>query len=177
MQLAGPIVTRAQLRNAIVHGALDRPFYGKEDAIDWFAEVHKFNIQDGRDRQNLDVAIQATNHLTPTSAQTTMGDVSDEAMKVREKTFADLPLPLGGPGVEMNETSFKTFGQTTTLTGVDLELSFAILEVLIKMHSMTVTTTNPFDGYFPLQLLVWFLPQVALDKTLVRTGVCVYALR
>ena len=46
-----------------------------------------------------------------------------------------------------------------------------------KKHSMTVTEITPFDGYLPVELLVWFLLQVALDKKLVRTGVCVYALR
>ena len=76
----------------------------------------------------------------------------------------------------MVEQSWKTLGQSTTLTGPEYELTFSILGVLIETHSKTLTTTNPFDGYV-LQLLVWFLLQVALDKKLVRTGVCVYALR
>jgi hypothetical protein len=92
-----------------------------------------------------------------------MGDVCDADLKARDKTFANLPLPPieTRPWVEP----------------LDFELSFAILEVLIKTHSMTVTTTNPFVGYFPLQLLVWFFLQVALDKNVLRTWVCVYALR
>jgi hypothetical protein len=177
MQPLGTAVTKARLRKAILWKALEYPFHGPEDVIDFFAEAYKMDISDGKERQNLDLAIQATTHLTPTSARTAMGDLCDDELKVRGKTCADLPLPPGGPGVEMDEGAFKTFGQTTPLTGVTFELSFAVLEVLIKTHSMTVTTTNPFDGYIPLQLLIWFLLQVALDKKLVRTGVCVYALR
>jgi hypothetical protein len=100
--------TLQALRTAVVHSQIGS----------FYTEVYQLQIQDGRDRQNLDVAIQATNHLTPTSARTTMGDVCDDALKVMENTFADLPLPLGGPGVEMNEKTLKTFGQTSTLTGV-----------------------------------------------------------
>ncbi len=146
-------MTKTKLRNAILQRALDRHFCGNEDVIDYYAEVYKLNIEDGRVRQNLDVAIRAT-----------MGDVCEEAMHVREKMFAESPLPRGGPGVHMDEKALKTFGQTTTLTGEDFELSFAILEVLIRTHSMTVTTTNPFDGPFPLQRFLWFLLLVTLDK-------------
>ncbi len=105
-----------------------------QDLISRYAELCTLDIQDARDRQNLDGAIQATSHLSPTSARSTMGDVCDDALKALEKTFADWPLPPAGPGVEMNEKSLKTFGQTTTLTGVDFGFSVAILDVLIKTH-------------------------------------------
>ena len=170
-------LTKSMLRSSILNGALQRPFYKKEYVIDCYADLYKLNIEDASDRQKLDLAIEATVHLTPTSARTAMGNVCDDNLKARDKTTADLPLPPGGPGVQMDENAFKTLGQTCTLTGAEYELTFSILEVLIKAHSKTVNTTNPFDGYVPLQLLVWFLLQVALDKRLVRTGVCVYALR
>ncbi len=58
----------------------------------------------------------------------------------------------------MDEKYLKTFGQTTTLTGEDFELSFVILEVLIRTHSMTVTTTNPFDLYLSATTVVRVSP-------------------
>ena len=167
-------LTKSMLRSSILNGALQRPFYKKEYVIDCYADLYKLNIEDASDRQKLDLAIEATVHLTPTSTRTAMGNVCDDNLKARDKTTADLPLQPGG---KMDEQSWKTLGQTSTLTGAEYELSFSILEVLIKVHSKTVTMTNPFDGYVPLQLLVWFLLQVALDKKLVRTGVCVHALR
>ncbi len=77
----------------------------------------------------------------------------------------------------MNADPFKTFGQNSTFSGAAFALSYDILTDLYKAHSMTVTATTPFDGYLPVELLVWFLLQVALDQKRVRTGVCVYALR
>ena len=177
MQPAGYKLTKSMLRGSILHGALERPFYGKEYVIDGYADLYKLNIESARDRQNLDLQIEGTSHITPTSARTTMGNVCDDDLKARDKTTADLPLPPGGPGVHMDANAFKSYCQGATFTGPEYELTFSILEVLIKTHSKTLTTTNPFDGYVPLQLLVWFLLQVALDKKLVRTGVCVYALR
>jgi hypothetical protein len=174
MQPSAFHVTKSNLRKSIISGALEQPFFGNEYMIEYYAAQHKFNIEDERDRQNLENAIMATNHITPTSARTHMGNFCDDVLKANDKTPADLPLT---PGVPMVEQSWKTLGQGATFTGPEYELSFSIIEELIKTHSMTVTKTNPFDGYIPLQLLVWFLLQVALDKKLVRTGVCVYALR
>jgi hypothetical protein len=47
---------------------------------------------------------------------------------------------------------------------------------IFDLHKANTTETTAFDGFLPLELVVRFLRQVALDKNLVRTGVSVYAL-
>ena len=49
---------KTELRKAILNKALQDPFFGKEDVIDAFAEAYMLNIENARDRHNLDVAIQ-----------------------------------------------------------------------------------------------------------------------
>ncbi len=97
---AGPTVTTGKLRRAILGGAISKPFCSADQVVDMYATLHKLNVDDGRDRQALDIAISGTTHLT-------------RFLRLR--------------------------------------------------------------GHLPLELVVWFLLQVALDRTLVRTGVCVYA--
>ncbi len=110
--------TKSKLWSSILSGALEKPFYTEEYVIDCYADLHKLNIEDARDRQNLDLAIQGTSHLTATSARTTMGNVCDDNLRARDKTTADLPLQPGG---KMDEKSWKTLGHTSTLTGAEYE--------------------------------------------------------
>ncbi len=61
---------------------------------------------------------------------------------------------------------------TTHLTPTAVRTLMAIVD----LHKANTTETTAFDGCLPPELVVRFLPQVAFDKNLVRTGVCVYAL-
>ena len=177
MQQPGPIVTKSKLRKSILDGGLSLPFFAHEEVITWYAQSEKMDITDARDRLRLDAAIVATGHLSPTAVRTLYGDFCDAKLKTKHKTVADLPLVPAGQGVSMDADAFKTLGQNSTFAGAAFDLSFDILSDLYKDHSMAVTATTHFDGYLPQELVVWFLLQVALDKKLVRTGVCVYALR
>ncbi len=46
---------------------------------------------------------------------------------------------------------------------------------ILDLDKANPTKTTAFDGFLPPELVFRLLLQVALDKNLVRTGVCVYA--
>ena len=94
-----------------------------------------------------------------------MTDVCDVALKDFGKTVNDLPLKPGGVGITMNREEFRILGCTTTLEGPQFNLMFDVLNVLQTRHSAGNT---PFDGYYSIDLVAWYLIKVARDKDLVR---------
>lgn len=89
-----------------------------------------------------------------------------DALKDAGKTVNDMPLKQSGAGVTISEEELKAYARATTFQSPAELAMFAVLSSLFQKYTLS---KDPFDGYVHLNLVVWFLIQVALEKRLVRS--------
>ena len=166
MQSPSLNVTKKKAREAVQEVARNLPFYKPNDVTQGYAKLFKINITEPQVAFDLGESLTQKGYPSGNSIRSTMADVCDKALKDMAKTVTDLPLKVGGPTITMERDEFRNLGCTTTLEGPQFELMFNVLSVLHTRLSADQQT--PFDGYFSLDLVVWYLIKVALDKELVR---------
>ena len=166
-------MTRRKVREATEATAFHSPFFSLSDVATQYALDHKLDISAPQDRFNLERDIE-THAPTQNSCRCTMSTIFDQNLKDGSKVLSDLPLKPGGvntdgQNVKITVEEMKIVGRTELFVSEAAVLMFAGLRAVRKrlLHEQQ-TPTTAFDGYYSLNLVVWCLTQVAVDKSLVR---------
>jgi hypothetical protein len=166
-------MTKKKVREAAEATAFHSPFFTLSDVATQYALDHRMDISAPQDRFNMerDIEIHVPTH---NSSRCTMSSIFDQYLKDESKVISNLPLKMGGVNtdgqpIKITVDEMKIVGRTELFVSEAAVLMFAGLRAVRKrlLHEQK-TPTTAFDGYYSLNLVVWCLTQVAVDKKLVR---------
>ena len=136
-----------------------------------YALEHKLDISAAQDKLNLQRDMENRGIPSENSLRTTMAAAFHEYLKNKNKTTADLPLKPGGvrtdgQRIEITKDELTIVGRTELLASNEFGVMFAGLRA-VRRRLLDEKKLPDFDGYYSLNLVVWCLTQVAVDKKLV----------
>jgi hypothetical protein len=153
---------------------LQAPFNVPVDLTEFYSITYKVDTKEPQLRHELEKAITHKGAPTSSSIRSLMGQVMERDLKELKRSKDDLPLAPVVPGRFVDVEFFKALGRSSMLDGPAFDLLFELLTMLrndfVNCGRATTGASVVFDGYFTLDLVVWALLQVALDKKMV----CIY---
>jgi hypothetical protein len=147
------------------------PSFTTLDVVEVYALEHKLDISVAQDKLNLQRDMESRGIPSPNSLRSTMAGAFNEHMKNKNKTAVDLPLKsggvrTGGQRIEITKDELTIVGRTELFVSDESAVMFAGLRA-VRRRLLDEKKLPDFDGYYSLNLVVWCLMQVAVDKNLV----------